>query len=204
MGKQSSVKKMEDAICIFLPESGRTIRPAADELWPGIVPERLSVEVKLGFGLFKALEALGYFARDSTKSPDLVLSDRMLMPLLEQFNDKTKLSIIRKATRTLSNLCQGKPQPQFDQVKSALLPLAHLILIDDKKVLKYACSALLNLTVGTKDIIQTVIDAGVFPHLFELLLYPSPVVSIPALCTVDNIISYGDDIDIQVLADSCS
>ncbi|XP_022847056.1 putative late blight resistance protein homolog R1A-3 [Olea europaea var. sylvestris] len=145
----------------------------------------------------QALEVLGYFARDSTKSRDLVLTYGILMPLLAQFNDKTKLSIMRKATWTLSNLCQGKPLPQFDQVKSALLPLAHLIHTDDKKVLKYACLALLNLTDGTKDIIQAVINAGVFPRLVELLLYPSPLVSIPAMCTVGNIVSYGDDIDIQ-------
>ncbi|CAI9778454.1 unnamed protein product [Fraxinus pennsylvanica] len=72
----------------------------------------------------KALHVLGNFASDSTKSRDLVLSHEVLMPLLEQFNHKTNLAIMGEATNTLSKLCLRKPQ--FKQVKSAILPLAHL------------------------------------------------------------------------------
>ncbi|CAA3014147.1 importin subunit alpha-like [Olea europaea subsp. europaea] len=87
------------------------------------------------------------------------------MPLLAQFNDKTKLSIMRKGTRTLWNICGGKTWPQFKQVKSAILLLAHLIHTDDEEVLNSACWALLELSYRKKDIIQ----AGVFPCLVELL-----------------------------------
>lgn len=38
------------------------------------------------------------------------------MPLLSQFSDQSKLSMLRNATWTLSNFCRGKPQPQFEQV----------------------------------------------------------------------------------------
>ncbi|XP_022847342.1 importin subunit alpha-like isoform X2 [Olea europaea var. sylvestris] len=145
----------------------------------------------------QALHLLGNFAGDSTKSRDLILSYGVLMPLLAQFNDKTKLSIMRKGTRTLSNICEGKTWPQFKQVKSAILPLAHLIHIDDEEVLNSACWALLRLSYRKKDIIQ----AGVFPRLVELLLYPSLFVLIPAMCIVHNIISDVDDIQIQVIID---
>ncbi|CAI9778451.1 unnamed protein product [Fraxinus pennsylvanica] len=103
----------------------------------------------------------------SAESRDLVLSHGVLMPLLEQFNDKTKPTIVEKATKTLSKLCQRKPR--FEQVKSAILPLAHLIHIDDVAVLWYACEALFHLTCGEMDMKQAVIEAGVFPRLFELL-----------------------------------
>ncbi|CAA3014144.1 late blight resistance homolog R1A-3 isoform X1 [Olea europaea subsp. europaea] len=109
----------------------------------------------------QALHLLGNFAGDSTKSRDLILSYGVLMPLLAQFNGKTKLSIMRKGTRTLSNICQGKTWPQFKQVKSAIHPLARLIHTDDEEVLNSACWALLGLSYWKKDIIQ----AGVFPRL---------------------------------------
>ncbi|CAA3024497.1 importin subunit alpha-like [Olea europaea subsp. europaea] len=143
----------------------------------------------------------GNFASDSAKSRDLVLSYGVLTPLLSQFNDKAKLSIMRKATRTLSKLCLQKPPPQFEQVKFALRPLAYLIHTGNKQVLICACSALLVLTNRVKDTIQVLIDAGVFTHLVELILYPSPLVLISALFIVRNIISEVDDIQIQVIID---
>ncbi|XP_022847344.1 disease resistance RPP8-like protein 3 isoform X2 [Olea europaea var. sylvestris] len=145
----------------------------------------------------QALHLLGNFAGDSTESRDLILGYGVLMPLLAQFNDKTKLSIMRKGTRTLSNICGGRIWPQFKQVKSAICPLAHLIHTDDEEVLNSACWALLGLSYRKKDIIQ----AGVFPRLVELLLYPSLFVLIPAMCVVHNIISDVDDIQIQVIID---
>ncbi|CAA2969319.1 importin subunit alpha-like [Olea europaea subsp. europaea] len=144
--------------------------------------------------------ALGIVAGDLPKYRDLVLSYGALVPLLAQFNDKTKLSLsmLRNATWTLSNFCRGKPQPQFEQqVKPAFLAFAHLIHTNDEVILTDACRALSYLSDGTNDKIQAVIKAGVCPRLVELLLHPSPSVLIPALRTVGNIVT-GDDIQTQV------
>ncbi|XP_011082432.1 importin subunit alpha [Sesamum indicum] len=149
----------------------------------------------------QAVWALGNVAGDSPKCRDLVLSYGALMPLLAQFNDQAKLSMLRNATWTLSNFCRGKPQPQFEQVKAALPALAHLIHTNDEEVLTDACWALSYLSDGTNDKIQAVIEAGVCPRLVELLLHPSPSVLIPALRTVGNIVT-GDDIQTQVIIDN--
>ncbi|KAG6422314.1 hypothetical protein SASPL_118882 [Salvia splendens] len=149
----------------------------------------------------QAVWALGNVAGDSPKCRDLVLGYGALAPLLAQFTDQAKLSMLRNATWTLSNFCRGKPQPHFDQVKPALPALTHLIHTTDEEVLTDACWALSYLSDGTNDKIQAVIDSGVCPRLVELLLHPSPSVLIPALRTVGNIVT-GDDLQTQVIIEN--
>ncbi|CAH9132597.1 unnamed protein product [Cuscuta epithymum] len=148
----------------------------------------------------QAVWALGNVAGDSPKCRDLVLNCGALMPLLLQFNDQAKLTMLRNATWTLSNFCRGKPQPQFEQMKAALPIIARLIHSGDEEVLTDACWALSYLSDGTNDKIQAVIDAGVCHRLVELLCHPSPSILIPALRTVGNIVT-GDDIQTQVIID---
>ncbi|MBA0743770.1 hypothetical protein Gogos_006424 [Gossypium gossypioides] len=145
----------------------------------------------------QAVWALGNVAGDSPKCRDLVLGHGALVPLLAQFNEHAKLSMLRNATWTLSNFCRGKPQPSFEQTKPALPALERLINSNDEEVLTDACWALSYLSDGTNDKIQAVIEAGVCPRLIELLLHPSPTVLIPALRTVGNIVT-GDDMQTQV------
>ncbi|KAL2945291.1 Importin subunit alpha-1a [Bienertia sinuspersici] len=144
----------------------------------------------------QAVWALGNIAGDSPKCRDLVLAHGALMPLLAQFNEHAKLSMLRNATWTLSNFCRGKPQPSFDQTKPALPTLEKLIHSNDDEILTDACWALSYLSDGTNDKIQAVIEAGVCPRLVELLLHASPSVLIPALRTVGNIVT-GDDMQTQ-------
>ncbi|CAM9855081.1 unnamed protein product [Ectocarpus fasciculatus] len=146
----------------------------------------------------QAVWALGNIAGDSPVCRDLVLQQGAMGPLLQQLTDRSKLSMLRNATWTLSNFCRGKPQPSFEHVRPALPTLAQLIHSVDEEVLTDACWALSYLSDGQNDKIQAVIEAGVCQRLVELLIHTSPAVQTPALRTVGNIVT-GDDLQTQVI-----
>jgi len=146
----------------------------------------------------QAVWALGNIAGDSPQCRDFVLASGALVPLLQQLTESSKLSMLRNATWTLSNLCRGKPQPKFDQVSPALPVLAKLIYSTDEEVLTDACWALSYLSDGSNDKIQAVLDANVPRRMVELLMHTSFSVQTPALRTVGNIVT-GDDLQTQVM-----
>lgn len=144
----------------------------------------------------QAVWALGNIAGDSPACRNLVLESNALHPLLLQLTGDSKVSMLRNATWTLSNLCRGKPPPPFEMVRPALATLAHLIYFDDEEVLTDACWALSYMSDGDNDKIKAVVESGVVKRLVELLLHQSLSVQTPSLRTVGNIVT-GDDIQTQ-------
>ena len=141
----------------------------------------------------QAVWALGNIAGDSPECRDLVLTQGVLTPLLEQLNPNSKMSMLRNATWTLSNLCRGKPQPAWPMVQPALTVLAQLIFSNDDEVLADACWALSYLSDGPNEKIQAVLDTGICARIVELMGHPPASVQTPALRTAGNVVT-GDEI----------
>lgn len=65
----------------------------------------------------QACWAIGNIAGDCSEFRDIVLQHDGMTKVLELFNgEKKKVALVRVATWTMSNLCRGKPQPQFSIV----------------------------------------------------------------------------------------
>jgi len=138
--------------------------------------------------------ALGNIAGDSAKFRDYLLQLGVMPPLLKLItaNPSPKVSLMRNAVWTLSNLCRGKPQPEFNMIAPALLILAHLLYHPDEEVITDASWALSYITDGPNDRIQAAIDANIIPRLVELLMHHSSTVQTPALRALGNIVTGND------------
>ena len=144
----------------------------------------------------QAAWALGNVAGDSVQCRDLVLQSGAMPALLaigQTFTDQSRLSTVRNATWTISNLCRGKPAPNFDMVSSALPLLSRLVFSQDKETVTDACWALSYLSDGPNDRITAVLRSGVAPRLVDLLGTPEQSVQTPALRAVGNIVTGTDE-----------
>lgn len=143
----------------------------------------------------QAVWALGNIAGDSPQFRDYVTQCHGVAGLLSVFRNDAKISMIRNATWSVSNLCRGKPQPKFEHIHQVLPMLAKLIMMDDAEVITDATWALSYISDDngpTNQKIQAVIDHGVLPRLVQFLNHHQTSVQVPALRCIGNIVT-GDD-----------
>jgi len=144
--------------------------------------------------LEQAVWVLGNIAGDGPKARDRVLRAEVLSPLLKCMKENPKTSLLRIATWTLSNLCDGQPRPNLD-VASVLVVLRDVLNNEDSEILSHSCWALSHLCDGPSPHIEAVVQANVCERLVQLLDSKFWRVVKPALRTIGNIVCAEDEID---------
>ncbi len=100
---------------------------------------------------------------------------------------------MRNASWTLSNLCRGKPAPEFPLIARAVTSLAKVLVENDvEDILIDVCWAFSYLSDGGEERIQHIISTGVVPRLVQLLYHTNVAISVPSLRCIGNIVT-GDD-----------
>ena len=102
------------------------------------------------------------------------------------FDSKSRVSTIRNVVWAVSNLCRGKPAPNFDSVRPALPVLSKLLRSSDTDTVTDVCWALSYLSDGKSEHISAVMQADVVPLMLELLGRQVEKVQTPALRCLGN------------------
>lgn len=117
----------------------------------------------------QAAWTLGNIAGDSPKFRDILLQHGVFEPLLRVITTTKSVSTLRNATWTLSNLCRGKPSPDFNMVSQAIPVLKWLLSNPDEEVIADTLWTFSYLTDGPNHQIQAVIESNVVPTIVEML-----------------------------------
>ena len=142
----------------------------------------------------QAIWGLGNIAGDSHKIRDLVINEGAIGPIADILDRaQPGSSFVRNASWTLSNLCRGRPSPQFHKVQRAINSLAKVLIENDvEDILIDVCWAMSYLSDGGEDRIPTILQSGVLTRLVSLLYHPNIAISVPCLRSIGNIVTGND------------
>jgi len=103
---------------------------------------------------------IGNIAGDSPAQRDRVLISGALEKFADVINKaQPGSSFLRNASWALSNLCRGRPQPDYAMVKKAVPTLIKILVENDKEdIITDVCWALSYLSDGGKDRLKDLVD----------------------------------------------
>lgn len=103
----------------------------------------------------------------------------------------TSTGILREVVKLLGSMALWYPFLIQDRIVKALPSFLWLLDHPDKRLRREVCETLANITLGTKEQIQAVIDAAIFPKLLELLESEDGVIQNQVAKAVYCVIAFG-------------
>ena len=146
---------------------------------------------------------IGNIAGDSPLTRDSVLNSGSLESIAAVLDQAVPgTSFMRNASWALSNLCRGRPQPQYMLVRRAIPTLIKILVENDKEdIITDICWALSYLSDGAQERIHDLLDIGLLQKMIVLLNHENVAIAIPSLRTIGNIVT-GDDTQTQVAVEA--
>lgn len=118
----------------------------------------------------QAAWCLSNIAAESVTYRDFILNNGAIALLIGCIETSSNQDDKKTITWALGNLCNGKPSPNYNVCKDALLTLARVLLeTQDFETMTECCYAISNISEGDNpDIIEDIIESRVLPKLVEL------------------------------------
>lgn len=145
---------------------------------------------------------LSNIAGESSYFRDLLLASEFLAMLLERLTSTQRVLMLRVGAFALFNFCDGADSPLDGARASMCVPvLVKLLSLNDPAAIVDSCSTICQLIERFKHLRQDFIDAGICPHLVELLndLQPPEVQRLVVHAFAD--LAAGNDAQTQTIVD---
>jgi len=138
----------------------------------------------------QAVWAVGNIGGDSAHCRDLVLQNNGLHLLIQCITLTQKQSMVKNGSWALSNLCRGKPGPDWELVKDAIPVLAKIVQEQhDVEILGDCLWALSHLSEGAEHHVDALIETGALPRVIQLMNHHLYNVQLPSTRTVGNVVT---------------
>ena len=134
-------------------------------------------------------------AGDGPRIRNLVINAGAVDPIAN-YLDRAPVgsTFTRNASWTLSNMCRGRPAPDFQQIKRATRSLAKVLIENDlEEIIGDVCWALSYISDGGAEQIPYILETNVLPRIVELLEHKEMSISVSCLRTIGNILTGTDD-----------
>lgn len=133
---------------------------------------------------------LGNIGGDAAHCRDLILQNKGLSALIRAVQESSKPSLLKIGSWAISNLCRGKPSPEYSQVQEALPLLAQLTIeSNDTEMLSDCLWALSHLSEGSEERVGALLGTGVLPRIIELLGNHLYAIQLPATRIIGNVVT---------------
>ena len=114
---------------------------------------------------------LGNLAGDGPRIRNLVINAGAVGPIADYCDQAPAgSSFVRNASWTLSNICRGRPAPDFTLISRAISSLAKVLLENDsEEIISDVCWAISYISDGGQEHIPSLLETNVLPRLVQLL-----------------------------------
>ncbi len=141
----------------------------------------------------ESIWGLGNIAGDNAIFRDLILLQDGIAELVKVLSKGSSYKLKLNGAWALSNLCRGKPEPQFERIFKAIPQFCEYLATEtDPQILIDVAWGLNSLTKNMEGV-DSVLSYNVVPKLIELCSHPDIALVNPCLKIIGNLVSGSDE-----------